>query len=226
MAPPPAKKKVEGAVNVERRTWEPAKYEARAKDRQEFGDDYVDPKTEEQIRDRPEFRPAEQGALGPAGSKRSFLKSREATLGLDSHAGKSRVLTEPDGKMKGTGWYCDVCDCLLRDSSSYLDHINGIKHQRKLGYSMRVERVGVDAVRERFAASSQKRKAEEPNLDPVQDWERRLQRNADQELLDKQQRRDAKKQKEEEVVEEAEEDDEAAAMNAMMGFGSFSAKKR
>ncbi len=23
------------------------------------------------------------------------------------------------------GYYCNVCDCILRDSQSYLDHING-----------------------------------------------------------------------------------------------------
>jgi U4/U6.U5 tri-snRNP component SNU23 len=40
----------------------------------------------------------------------------------------------------GVGWHCKVCDCYLKDSHTYLDHINGRKHQKKLGYSMRVER--------------------------------------------------------------------------------------
>lgn len=38
------------------------------------------------------------------------------------------------------GYYCNVCDCILRDSATYLDHINGKWHQRALGMSMRVER--------------------------------------------------------------------------------------
>ena len=38
------------------------------------------------------------------------------------------------------GYYCSVCECILRDSQSYLDHINGKYHNRALGMSMRVER--------------------------------------------------------------------------------------
>ena len=45
------------------------------------------------------------------------------------------------------GYYCSVCDCILRDSQSYLDHINGKWHNRALGMSMRVERSTADEVR-------------------------------------------------------------------------------
>lgn len=44
------------------------------------------------------------------------------------------------------GYYCSVCDCILRDSQSYLDHINGKWHNRALGTSMRVERSTADEV--------------------------------------------------------------------------------
>ena len=40
-----------------------------------------------------------------------------------------------------------MCDCILRDSASYLDHINGKYHNRALGMSMRVERSTADDVR-------------------------------------------------------------------------------
>jgi U4/U6.U5 tri-snRNP component SNU23 len=42
--------------------------------------------------------------------------------------------------------HCRVCDCFLKDSLTYLDHINGKKHQRYLGYSMRVEKSTTEEV--------------------------------------------------------------------------------
>ena len=48
------------------------------------------------------------------------------------------------------GYYCNVCDCILRDSQSYLDHINGKYHNRALGMSMTVEKSTADDVRKKF----------------------------------------------------------------------------
>jgi U4/U6.U5 tri-snRNP component SNU23 len=50
------------------------------------------------------------------------------------------VTPSKSGGTGGVGFHCSVCDCYLKDSLTYLDHINGRKHQRKLGYTMRVER--------------------------------------------------------------------------------------
>ncbi|KAF5952559.1 hypothetical protein HYC85_010503, partial [Camellia sinensis] len=43
-----------------------------------------------------------------------------------------------------------VCECVVKDSANYLDHINGKKHQRALGMSMRVEQASLEQVQERF----------------------------------------------------------------------------
>ena len=56
----------------------------------------------------------------------------------------------PSGQMAGAT--CKVCDCALRDSANYLDHINGKKHNRMLGMSMRAERSTLGEVRARLEA--------------------------------------------------------------------------
>merc|ERR1712146_322181 len=43
-----------------------------------------------------------------------------------------------------------VCECLLKDSATYLDHINGRRHNRNLGMNMKVEKIGVDRVKEKL----------------------------------------------------------------------------
>lgn len=114
-----------------------------------------------------EFLPAQQGRAGPLGSARAYLKSRSRKVDLEGKLGTtelidptaastihSKLTTAPtttvvenhpsigSGVTKckdGVGWHCRVCDCFLKDSLTYLDHINGRKHQRYLGYTMRVE---------------------------------------------------------------------------------------
>lgn len=54
------------------------------------------------------------------------------------------------------GFWCDVCECTLRDSVTYMDHINGKNHQKKLGFTMRVEKSSLDEVKARLAAAKDK----------------------------------------------------------------------
>lgn len=66
-----------------------------------------------------------------------FVKKKE------NGSGDGALVTHSSGVSKcadGVGWHCRVCDCFLKDSLTYLDHINGRKHQRYLGYTMRVEK--------------------------------------------------------------------------------------
>jgi U4/U6.U5 tri-snRNP component SNU23 len=84
-------------------------------------------------------------AVGTTGNI-SKTKNDDSTISISSSTGN---VTTPDPTIKitdgivkssGVGFHCSVCDCYLKDSLTYLDHINGRKHQRKLGYTMRVER--------------------------------------------------------------------------------------
>ncbi|XP_066356457.1 uncharacterized protein [Miscanthus floridulus] len=73
--------------------------------------------------------------------QRQPLKHRDYEVDLDSRLGKTQA-----------GYYCSVCECVVKDSANYLDHINGKKHQRALGMSMRVERASLEQVQKRFEA--------------------------------------------------------------------------
>ena len=147
------------------------------------GDDIknqIDPSVEKE-----EFLPAQQGRAGPMGSKRAFLKARSQKVDLESKLGtseiidpsaasatKSNLLSDGDalkpssGVTKcsdGVGWHCRVCDCFLKDSLTYLDHINGRKHQRYLGYSMRVEKSTTEEVSGVLKGLAEKKREREGN---------------------------------------------------------------
>lgn len=141
---------------------------------------------------RAEFLPAPAGAAGPHMSKRAFLKARTGRLDdvIDSKIGSVEIV-HPDAvsttassataaasgsidngtgvTKSGVGWHCKVCDCFLRDSLTYLDHINGRKHQRNLGYSMRVERSTNDQVMARLAVLAKEKEASKSKADRLMD---------------------------------------------------------
>lgn len=173
-------KPVKGAVNFQRRTWDKEEYERRAVERSEReggggggGGEAprgrVDPalmsavppslslpSTKLTVKDglgeAAPYRDAEYGAQGPEGSKRAYLTSRTEDLNLEAKVKQRRVVTDATPLAQAGGYHCELCQCTLTDSSTWLDHINGTKHQRRLGVSMRVEAAGVDAVKARLLA--------------------------------------------------------------------------
>ena len=145
------------AANVERRTWDKKAYEDRAKARlaaEEASESTLNRKIPKETNkfytevEKEEFQKADEGAQGPLNSKRAFLKARTQKVDLESKVGKTEIIDPSsaaisssadvsitDGVTKsvtGVGWHCKVCDCFLKDSLTYLDHINGKKHQRAL----------------------------------------------------------------------------------------------
>ena len=205
--------------------------------------------------EKEEFIPAVSGSAGPGISKRAYLKSRQKKVDLESKVGDAEIisteaLVKPDASngipisdgvsksATGVGWHCKVCDCFLKDSHTYLDHINGRKHQRNLGYSMRVERSTADEVRKRMADLAAMKNANEKkkitlssihnasgivgtnkfeDLVKAKD-EERLARKAE-----RARKREARKQKREaeENVEDEYEIPSADDMAAVMGFSGF-----
>ena len=163
-------------------------------------------------------------------------------------------LHEQDGVTKsGVGWHCKVCDCFLKDSHTYLDHINGRKHQRNLGYSMRVERSTKDQVvsrLERLAKEKEALRKGNNNFDDEEiDYEDAVRAKDEEDRRRKEERKKKRKERKkklrqqekeqpqngdtEEVKETANEEEDDVedggvdpAMAAMMGFSGFGGGKK
>jgi U4/U6.U5 tri-snRNP component SNU23 len=183
-------------------------------------------------------------ATGPSKEKNNVVVVREAlqqrnyTVDLTSKVGKFEVVMAGAATSARGGYYCDACECLLKDSKTYLDHINGKKHQRKLGMSMRVEKSTLADVKKKLTALKRKdtdigeRIGVEERL-ALAEQSRRQRKKARKQMQDEEQEQQAGED-EEEVVEvggtvdeevEGGEDTEEDAMAKMMGFGGFAASK-
>lgn len=86
------------------------------------------------------------------------MKARDFQIDLAANLNKSRVNALGAPLSQQAGFYCDVCDCILKDSMAYLDHINGKWHNRALGMSMRTERSTTDQVRKRLNELKERKK--------------------------------------------------------------------
>lgn len=55
-----------------------------------------------------------------------LMKRREGSLDLDKNLGKTMVVQNASGRGPGVpGFYCETCNRTYKDSTGYLDHING-----------------------------------------------------------------------------------------------------
>ncbi|RKP26270.1 hypothetical protein SYNPS1DRAFT_14409 [Syncephalis pseudoplumigaleata] len=144
-------------------------------------DEYRKRAAEREIRERQQIKDDERRKLGlppkkvrdPAEEEapKELLKQREGKLNLDARVGKTQIavstattatdetgapVAKPSGQRQ-PGFYCETCDCTLKDSISYLDHINGRKHQINMGQIMTVERSTLEQVRARLALLKRKK---------------------------------------------------------------------
>ena len=251
--------KYKQATNVERRVWDKEAYAAKAKARANQAElplvhlhsnheslHSIGEKRPLNHVEQEEFVPAVKNAPGPERSDRAFLKARRQKVDMDSKVGSTQIVSAElatktstgigkigdDVTKTGVGWHCKVCDCFLKDSHTYLDHINGRKHQRKLGYSMRVERSTKDQVKERLDQLLKEREQAEIPVESKSPAD--IVKAKDEEVRklkeDRKKRREERKKKVE--VQDGDQDEEAeqidpdiAAIMGFSGFGGSSTKK-
>lgn len=145
-------KKAAGVDNTARRTWDKDEFRAKAQEKEKAAkgkdDDEDREETAAEIRRRKRLErdPLHQGLI----VERSNLRQRDFQVDLTSRLGKTQVVGFNTPLNQQAGWFCNVCNCVLRDSQSYLDHINGKWHNRALGMSMRVEKSTLEQVKNKF----------------------------------------------------------------------------
>eukprot|EP00930_Biecheleria_cincta_P064795 TRINITY_DN5045_c0_g2_i2.p1 TRINITY_DN5045_c0_g2~~TRINITY_DN5045_c0_g2_i2.p1 ORF type:complete len:239 (+),score=67.96 TRINITY_DN5045_c0_g2_i2:81-797(+) len=144
-------------------------------------------------------------------SQRTYLKGRTVDLELDKTLGQSKVVTAHTIKPLQGGYWCSVCECLIKDSASYLEHVNGRRHNRNLGMNMKVEKIGIERVREKLNGM---RKESEVPTEP-EDIVARLQKIEEEQEEKKRRKKEKKRKKkgggdadEEKGGDDAEDDEE------------------
>jgi U4/U6.U5 tri-snRNP component SNU23 len=137
-----SKKKAAGVDNTARRTWDKEEFREKAEKREADIDADEESAYAIKKRKRLERDPLHQGLI----VARSNLQKRDYEINLTDRLNKTQVIGLNTPLNQQAGYYCSVCDCVLRDSQSYLDHINGKFHNRALGMSMRVEKSTVEQV--------------------------------------------------------------------------------
>eukprot|EP00397_Hematodinium_sp_SG-2012_P044149 GEMP01049245.1.p1 GENE.GEMP01049245.1~~GEMP01049245.1.p1 ORF type:complete len:298 (+),score=81.47 GEMP01049245.1:249-1142(+) len=132
-------------------------------------------------------------------SQREYLRGRNADLKLTANLNKFKLVTDQTSKAQRGGYWCNVCECLLKDSQVYLDHINGRPHNRRLGMTMKVEKVSVEDVKAKLAslrkggiAKPESQKTDEPVEEGI---EARLARLEEEQRLKKERKKEKKRKK-------------------------------
>ncbi|GAN11792.1 zinc finger matrin-type protein 2-like [Mucor ambiguus] len=201
-----------------RRTWNKEEYAAKAKAR-ENRDRLAEKNDERKKLGLPPLKPKRR--YDDDDESKEALKAREEKVDIESNVGKVQVVQAADSR-KQPGFYCKACDITIKDSVTWIDHLNGRKHLNNVGVSSKVEKADLSSVKERLAML--KRKKENPQKEEY-NLDERLAAIKQQEEDEKQKRREKKKQKKDHKKKPADEEDGEDEMAKLMGFSGFGSSK-
>ncbi|KAL4080288.1 hypothetical protein V8B97DRAFT_1914341 [Scleroderma yunnanense] len=207
-----------------RKKWDKEEYAERAKKKDEDERDRMQ-ENEERMKQGKAPRKGRKEDL-PKPTK--LMKRREGPLELDKNLNKTTVVQNPGGRGPGQpGFYCETCNRTYKDTSAYLDHINGRTHLRRLGQTTRIERSTLAQVRARIAYLREKTK--DASNAKAFDFDKRIAEVKAREAARRAEKRAQKKAQKEEVrlalaKESAMEVDDE--MSKLMGFGGFGSTKK
>lgn len=175
-----------------------------------------------------------------------LMKRREGSLELDKNLNKTMVVQNSGTRGPGVpGFYCEACNRTYKDSTGYLDHINGRAREsrssiyyisgsffssdlRALGQTTRIERSTVEQVRARIAFLREKTK--EASSAKSFDFEKRLAEVREREAEIRAEKKASKKAERErarmELVKDAAPTQDENDMMHMMGFSGFGSSKK
>ncbi|KAJ2656470.1 U4/U6.U5 snRNP associated protein [Coemansia sp. RSA 1199] len=201
-----------------RRQWDTAAYAQKARDREQQLK--LDEENEERRHKGLKPRPAKNTAPK---EPRELLEARKDAVRLDKMVGKSQIVQASSAAAGQPGFYCKECDITVKDSLSYLDHINGKKHQRILNRIMKVQVETVDDVIAKLASlrAIKRRQMDKPDYDFYEQVKLQQQLDAEKKLK----RKEAKK-KQREAKKSVVASDQPDEMAAMLGFSSFGSSKK
>lgn len=125
-----------------------------------------------------------------------MTEARTARVDVASLVGKTMLVPAGSGvgkRGKSAGFYCEACDITLRDSPSWIEHLNSKQHLSNTGQSIEVKKATLQDVRERLRYLNRKRK--EAMVKEEVDLDKRLDQRKEEEAKEREAKRHKRNEK-------------------------------
>lgn len=178
-----------GSGDTARKTWDRDEYTKKAADH--------DQKSKEESKARYEaaITGKKYHARAATPPDAAEVQARQNRLAVGDMIGKTQLVSGNaiGRKGKGAGFYCDSCDITLKDSHSWVEHLNSKEHAVSTGTNLEVHIATKEEVRARLLWI--KRKLEDDKKDAVLDIDTRFEINRQREEEERDEKRRKRNEK-------------------------------